>query len=348
MKPRALAIVLLLALAGAVTVTATASKRHVQKTKARVVGVASGDTLLVRIGSAKPQRVRILGVHAPTGSSCYARESTAATRELALGRQVTLLGDPKKATYVALPNGRDLGFLLLGRGAVQVDVWSAPFSRLSTYAPVQEAVAKAATGMWRACAADVFVSATGPNRAAPGEYVNYTVTVTNAGPLSAPVQVELRPGSYAKQLTSVASGGAKCTSESWQAMCTIDALASGTSVKVTMVLRPTGPGALAARAVASVVGCISAQCGAAPLQDFNLENDQAAASTIVPGGAYGLPGNECDPAYPTVCIPPPPPDLDCADFAPTRNFPLKGNVANYDPHHLDGNGDGIACQGDDY
>jgi endonuclease YncB( thermonuclease family) len=348
MKPRAVSIVLLLVVAGAITVTATASKQHVQKTKARVVGVVSGDTLLVRIGKAKPQPVRILGVHAPGSSSCYSGESTAATRELALGRAVTLLGDPKKPVYVALPNGRDLGFLLLGRGAVQVDVWSAPFSRIATYAPVQEAVAKSATGMWRACAADVFVSVTGPERAVPGDYVSYTVSVTNAGPLGAPVQVELRPGSYAKQLTSVASDRAKCAPESWRALCTIDALGSGTSAKLTVVLRPTGPGALAARAVASVVGCTSAQCGTAPLQDFNLENDQAAASTIVPGGAYGQPGHECDPSYPTVCVPPPPPDLDCADFAPTRNFPVKRDVADPDPHHLDGNGDGIACQGDDY
>src|SRR5213593_4247722 len=32
-----------------------------------------------------------------------------------------------------------------------------------------------------------------------------------------------------------------------------------------------------------------------------------------------LPPEECDPAYPDVCIPPPPPDLDCADIA-YRNF----------------------------
>jgi len=50
------------------------------------------------------------------------------------------------------------------------------------------------------------------------------------------------------------------------------------------------------------------------------------------------PGN-CDPSYPDVCIPPPPPDLDCADI-PYRNF----QVLPPDPHHFDGDGDGIGCE----
>lgn len=48
----------------------------------------------------------------------------------------------------------------------------------------------------------------------------------------------------------------------------------------------------------------------------------------------------CDPAYPTVCIPPPPPDLDCPDIE-YRNF----TVLPPDPHGFDGNdNDGIGCE----
>lgn len=47
----------------------------------------------------------------------------------------------------------------------------------------------------------------------------------------------------------------------------------------------------------------------------------------------------CDPAYPTVCIPSPPPDLDCRDV-PYRNFPVRPP----DPHHFDGGGDGFGCE----
>jgi micrococcal nuclease len=47
----------------------------------------------------------------------------------------------------------------------------------------------------------------------------------------------------------------------------------------------------------------------------------------------------CDDAYPTVCIPPPPPDLDCGDI-PYRNF----QVLPPDPHKFDRDKDGIGCE----
>ena len=49
----------------------------------------------------------------------------------------------------------------------------------------------------------------------------------------------------------------------------------------------------------------------------------------------------CDPAYPGVCIPPPPPDLDCGDIT-YRRF----EVLPPDPHHFDGDGNGIGCEND--
>jgi micrococcal nuclease len=52
------------------------------------------------------------------------------------------------------------------------------------------------------------------------------------------------------------------------------------------------------------------------------------------------PRGNCDPSYPTVCIPPPPPDLDCADV-PHTNFAVR----EPDPHRFDGEGDGLGCEG---
>jgi micrococcal nuclease len=51
------------------------------------------------------------------------------------------------------------------------------------------------------------------------------------------------------------------------------------------------------------------------------------------------PPSGCDPSYPDVCIPPPPPDLDCADV-PYKNF----RVVGADPHRFDGDRDGIGCE----
>lgn len=50
-------------------------------------------------------------------------------------------------------------------------------------------------------------------------------------------------------------------------------------------------------------------------------------------------GTACSPAYPTVCIPPPPPDLNCGDVS-YRRFA----VLPPDPHHFDGDRDGIGCE----
>ena len=47
----------------------------------------------------------------------------------------------------------------------------------------------------------------------------------------------------------------------------------------------------------------------------------------------------CDASYPTVCIPPPPPDLDCGDVR-YRRF----KVRPPDPHRFDGDGDGLGCE----
>ncbi len=52
-----------------------------------------------------------------------------------------------------------------------------------------------------------------------------------------------------------------------------------------------------------------------------------------------VPTANCDPSYPTVCIPPPPPDLDCGQI-PYRNFVVK----QPDPHRFDSDKDGIGCE----
>lgn len=47
----------------------------------------------------------------------------------------------------------------------------------------------------------------------------------------------------------------------------------------------------------------------------------------------------CDSSYPTVCVPPPPPDLDCRDI-PHRGF----RVLPPDPHGFDRDRDGVGCE----
>ncbi|MBD2122398.1 thermonuclease family protein [Trichocoleus sp. FACHB-262] len=49
--------------------------------------------------------------------------------------------------------------------------------------------------------------------------------------------------------------------------------------------------------------------------------------------------SNCSPAYPGVCIPPGPPDLDCGDIS-ERRF----QVVAPDPHRFDGDSDGVGCE----
>ncbi len=70
---------------------------------------------------------------------------------------------------------------------------------------------------------------------------------------------------------------------------------------------------------------------------------QDAGETSVSNQPTATPQN-CDPCYPTLCLPPPPPmptpDLDCADI-PYRNFPV---VCHPDPYRFDGGHDGWGCE----
>jgi micrococcal nuclease len=64
------------------------------------------------------------------------------------------------------------------------------------------------------------------------------------------------------------------------------------------------------------------------------------ASAILPAPTVAESRPICDPAYPDLCIPPFPPDLSCA------NIPYDHvRVRPPDPHHFDGNGDGVGCEG---
>ncbi len=78
--------------------------------------------------------------------------------------------------------------------------------------------------------------------------------------------------------------------------------------------------------------------GACDTGFFPVFDPEPVAPTTVPVGPTL--GGDCDPAYPDVCIPSPPPDLECRDV-PYSRF----RVLPPDPHNFDGNRDGVACEG---
>ena len=60
--------------------------------------------------------------------------------------------------------------------------------------------------------------------------------------------------------------------------------------------------------------------------------------TVIPKTS-NIPKENCDSSYPTVCIAPYPPDLNCGDI-PYKRF----TVLPPDPHRFDGDKDGIGCE----
>jgi micrococcal nuclease len=72
-----------------------------------------------------------------------------------------------------------------------------------------------------------------------------------------------------------------------------------------------------------------------------LDPDRAIAT-----GTSGPPAktvsSRCDPNYAGGCVPPSPPDLDCADIRALGIAPVR--VVGSDPHRLDGDHDGWGCE----
>lgn len=318
-----------------------------------VTGVPTADTLDVLLASGKRERIHVAGVRAPAAGACYAGEATAGARELALAKRVVLLREAA-GRYVTTSGGADLGRLLLSRGLAQIDVWNRPFARFPAYVPVQRRAEEANVGMWGACAADVAVTlGVTPNPVSIGGRLTYTVAVSNRGPLAAPrVELELRPPAGVELLSAQSPDGA-CAAESWLGTCAFSALAADGTATATFLAEVTTAGAISTRAAIRLAGCIRASCGAAPLHDANLRNDETAALVTARDATSSTPGSSpppaggCHPSYPDTCIPPPPPDLDCADI-PYRDFYVRRDPPDADPHILDGNEDGVGCQFDDY
>jgi endonuclease YncB( thermonuclease family) len=332
---------------------------------ARVTAVSAGDTLQVRLSSGKRQTVHVLGVSTPPKGSCFSAESTAATRALVLNRTVKLSA-AGSAAYVRLPDGTDLGAQLVTDGKAQIDALGTSFSRLPTYVPLQQAAEKANKGLWGACAVDLSVELVATTTAvAVGGDVKYTATITNAGPLAAPnVDLDVRaPQGNPFETAASETGHSGCTPHGWYATCAFDSIPAGGTASAFFTVAAKQEGRVSATALVRISGCLSEACGDLPLHDSHLDNDRSGAlASIVPPPppgqalvpaqlpiAHWIAGGNCDPHYPTVCMPRSPPDLDCADLS-FRGFQVLHDPtpATPDSHSFDNNFDGIGCQFDDY
>jgi micrococcal nuclease len=73
-----------------------------------------------------------------------------------------------------------------------------------------------------------------------------------------------------------------------------------------------------------------------------VDTGQGGPAASSPASRPAATTSRCDPNNAGGCVPPPPPDLDCADIRRLGIGPVR--VVGADPHHLDGDGDGYACE----
>lgn len=78
---------------------------------------------------------------------------------------------------------------------------------------------------------------------------------------------------------------------------------------------------------------------AAPVEQPPTATPVPPPPTATPAPPAPAVSSNCHPSYPGVCIPAPPPDLDCGDIG-YRRFTVVGS----DPHRFDGDHDGIGCE----
>ena len=109
-----------------------------------------------------------------------------------------------------------------------------------------------------------------PNPVSPGANLTYTLTVNNLGPKPATavaVEQQLPSG---PTFVSASSTLGSCSLVGSTVTCALGTMASGAAATITVVVRPTAPGALATTARVS-----------APLADPNPGNNNASANTTV-------------------------------------------------------------------
>jgi len=133
---------------------------------ARVTHVVDGDTVDVRLGSGRTQRIRLLGIDTPevySGVECGGPAASAAMRRmLPVGTRVRLVSDTTQASSDRY--GRALRYITRTRDGVQVNrrqVWlghatvyvfqGVPFLRTADFRRAEAAARAVPRGLWRTC-----------------------------------------------------------------------------------------------------------------------------------------------------------------------------------------------------
>jgi endonuclease YncB( thermonuclease family) len=150
-------------LLGAGAAFGVAPARAQERYAASVTSVVDGDTLNAQVAGGPPLELQVIGIDAPESGDCGADQATGYLKQLALGRQVTLVSDPslkgfespgaRSLFYVDRDDGRDLGLEMVRAG--RADIWFlSDFVRSSAYLSAVAKAERAQRGVWGRCGGD--------------------------------------------------------------------------------------------------------------------------------------------------------------------------------------------------
>jgi endonuclease YncB( thermonuclease family) len=304
--------------------------------QAQVVRVVDGDTVDVALGG-QTVRLRLIGIDTPevvdprTVVQCFGREASARAHELLDGQTIWLEADASQGErdafgrllrYVWLPDGRLFNLQMVAEGYAHEYTYSGPYKYQALFKQAAALAREQGLGLWspQTCAGDTAQPAPGVATATPLPAPTVTLLpAPTATPAPAPTATP-RPAAGFDPTRYIGQGDRyNCADFRSQA-------------EAQAVLRadPRDPNRLDADR--DGIACENNP----PPRDLTPVPRPAPTAAPV---ATAAPVQRCDPSYPDVCIPPPPPDLDCADI-PYRNF----RVLPPDPHRFDRDRDGIGCE----
>jgi micrococcal nuclease len=293
---------------------------------ALVTEVVDGDTLRVQFDDGWTDTVRLIGVDTPETKhpsrpiECFGPEATEYTRVRAEGRRVQLDRDitdrdryARLLRYVFLDDGDFLNAALLRDGYALVVTYPPDVRYVDTYLALQQEARDAGRGLWGDVCAGAVRPAVRANPALPNTGRDLDCA-DFASQEEAQAVLDADPADPHR--LDADKDGVACES-----------LVSGGSTGTTAPMAPAAPTSTPRPLPTLVPQPVSTATRAPSLPT------PAPASTPAPAA------QNCHPSYPTVCIPPPPPDLDCNQI-PHRRF----QVLPPDPHRFDSDRDGIGCE----
>jgi endonuclease YncB( thermonuclease family) len=143
-----------------VTTGVAAPARAQERLAATVTSVVDGDTVRVQLAGGPSLEVQLIGIDTPELDECGGVEATDYMKQVALGRNVTLVDDPTQPSvdqsgrslfYVDRDDGLDVGQEMLRAGWAQIFGFDSDFQRLPAYLAIRQTAERFPRGVFYLC-----------------------------------------------------------------------------------------------------------------------------------------------------------------------------------------------------